>query len=75
MKGVRRADRRSRSVVGGQQAFLVAKEPVMRRSAAALLARPSAVLTSPPLAGLVLEQSISTNTTAAGGNAHLMTIG
>ena len=30
---------------------------------------------APPLAGLVLEQSISTNTTAAGGNAHLMTIG
>ena len=28
-----------------------------------------------PLAGLVLEQAISTNTTAAGGNAHLMTIG
>ena len=28
-----------------------------------------------PLAGLVLEQVISTNTTAAGGNAHLMTLG
>ena len=30
---------------------------------------------APPLAGLVLEQVTSTNTTAAGGNAHLMTIG
>jgi RHH-type proline utilization regulon transcriptional repressor/proline dehydrogenase/delta 1-pyrroline-5-carboxylate dehydrogenase len=28
-----------------------------------------------PLEGLLLEQSISTNTTAAGGNAHLMMIG
>ena len=28
-----------------------------------------------PLDGLVRERSISINTTAAGGNAHLMTIG
>ena len=55
----------------------------LARVQAALAAQPGPIVPvwrmdtadAAPLAGLVLEQVISTNTTAAGGNAHLMTLG